>query len=233
MTFSKTALSVTIALTCGCRPSQAPSSLGPSSGEVQGAVIDSSTGSSIRGAQVWVAGQPVGATTDSLGKFHFRHYYGSEFTLLTRICGRDNAARTSVSFSRPLSIPVTIRVAKPSGYCAPLLRPPWDVGPQDTTVFVGYVYHSWEGDTFVTCGGKLFSPQWAPGLTDRLWSAGWPKEGASVYVRLQARYDDDPSTRDLVNGPPLYVWRVLDVQSRDRTSARVGDGRCLEWRSHE
>jgi len=213
MTLSKTALSVTIALTCGCHPSPSHSSLGPSSGEVQGVVIDSSTGSAIRGAQVWVVGQPVGGTTDSLGKFRFRHYYGSQFTLLTRICGRDNAARTSVSFSRPLSNPVTVRISKPSGYCAPLLRPPWDVGPQDTTIFVGYVHNSWEGDTFVTCDGKLFSPQWAPGQTTRLWSAGRPKEGATVYVHLQARYDDDPATRNLAGGPPLYVWRLLDVQS--------------------
>ena len=213
MKYSKLALSVIISFTCGCRPSPAYSSLSPSLGEVRGVVIDSSTGSAIRGAQVWVVGQPIGATTDSLGEFRFRHYYGSQFTLLTRICGRDNAAQTSVNFSRPLSSPVIVRVAKPNGSCAPLLRPPWDVGPQDTTVFVGYVHHSWEGDTFVTCAGKLFSPQWAPGLLTRLWSARRPEEGDSVYVRLQARYDDDPSTRDLVGGPPLYVWRLLDVQS--------------------
>lgn len=213
MIYSKTLLSVVIASVCGCRPSPAPSSPNPSSGEVRGVVIDSSTDSTIRGAQVWVVGQPVGATTDSLGEFRFRQYYGSQFTLLTRMCGRDNAARTSVTFSRPLSNPVTIRVAKPSGYCAPLLRPPWDVGPQDTTIFVGYVHYSWEGDSFVTCSGKLFSPQWAPGMGARLWGARGPKEGAGVYVRLQARYEDDPSTRDLASGPPLYVWRLLDVQS--------------------
>jgi hypothetical protein len=211
---SKLALSAIIAFACGCRPAPTNQTLGASlEAEVRGVVIDSSTGSAIRGAQVWAVGEPIGATTDSLGEFRFRHHYG-QFTLLTRICGRNNAAQTSVTFSRPLATPVTVRVTRPTGYCAPLLRPAWDVGPQDTTIFVGYVYYSWEGDTFVTCGGKLFSPRWAPGLTGRRSGGGRRhEEGDSVWVRLQARDVDDPSSRGFAGGPPLYVWRILDVQS--------------------
>jgi hypothetical protein len=218
MTCSKLLLWGTIAIGYGCRLSPTTKLDRPSSGEVRGVVLDSSSGSAIRGAQVWAVGQPIGATTDNLGQFRFRHYYGSQFTLLTRICGRENAATTSVNFSRPLPGPVIIRIRRPNTNCAPLVRPPWDVGPQDTTIFEGYVHNSWEGDSFVTCGGKLFSPHWAPGLTAHLWGGRRPEEGERVYVRLQARYDDDPSTRDLVGGPPLYVWRLLDVQSHGPAS---------------
>jgi len=84
--------------------------------------------------------------------------------------------------------------------------------PQDTTTFEGTVYHSWEGDAFVVCHGRLFHPIWAPGLLNRLWSSAPPTEGETVFVRIQAHYEDDPSTRDLVGGPPLFVSRLLDVQ---------------------
>jgi hypothetical protein len=206
--------SAVIAILIGCQPLVGNSSLAPSTGAIRGLVLDSVARLPIQGAQVWVVGQPVGATTDSLGEFRFYYHYGSEFTLLTRLCARENAARTRVSFSHPLSALIIISVIKPKAPCAPLPRPPWEVGPQDTTTFVGYVHYSWEGDTFTTCAGKLFSPQWAVGLRARLWNGRRPKEGEARYVRLQARFVDDPSTRDLVGGPPLYVWRILDVESR-------------------
>jgi hypothetical protein len=187
----------------------------PALGEVRGVVLDSLTGSPVRGAQVWMVGRPVGATTNTLGEFHFPFYYGSQFTLVTRTCGRDNAATSSVKFSQTLASPIRIRItARPNQFCAPLLRPPWDVGPQDTTTFEGHVYNSWEGDSFITCAGKLFSPQWAPELLTSLWKGKRPEEGESRYVRVQARYDDDPSTRDFVGGPPLYVWRIIEVNKQ-------------------
>ena len=83
---------------------------------------------------------------------------------------------------------------------------------QDTTTFAGTVHHSWEGDVFVACDGRLFHPICASGLTNRLWSSAPPTEGETVFVRTQAHYEDDPSTRELVGGPPLFVSRILDVQ---------------------
>ena len=179
---------------------------------MRGVVIDSLTRSPIQGAQVWMVGQPVGATTDSVGEFHFPFYLGSQFTLVTRLCGRDNAAATSVSFSQPLTSPVSIRIARPIKPCAPLSRPPWDVGPQDTTIFEGNLHYSWEGDSFITCSGKLYRAELQPGLFAKIWKGVRPAEGDSRYVRVQARYDDDPSTRDLVGGPPLYIWRIVEIR---------------------
>ena len=207
-------LSVVIAILIGCRPTVRTASLSTYTEEIRGLVLDSVSRKPIQGAQVWVVGQAVGATTDNLGEFRFRYYSGSEFTLLTRLCAKETAARTSVSLSHPLLAPITISLITPKAACAPLPRPPWEVGPQDTTTFVGNVHYSWEGDTFTTCAGKLFSPKWALGLPARLWNGRRPKEGEGRYVRLQARFDDDPLTRDLVGGPPLYVWRILDVRAR-------------------
>lgn len=194
-------------------PMSTPSVNTPSEGDVRGIVLDDATGAGIPGAQVWMMAEPVGAVTNSAGEFRFRFHYGSQFTLLTRICGRENAARTSVPFAGPLATPVTIHIKRPNTSCAPLLRPPWDVGPQDTTTFDGYVHHSWEGDTFVTCDGRMFHPTWAPGLVNHLWRGARPNEGDRVYARVQARYNDDPSTRDLVGEPPMFVWRLLEVRS--------------------
>ena len=116
---------------------------------------------------------------------------------------------------------VNFEVVRPDP-CAPLPRPPWAVGSQDTTAFVGHLVYSWEGTYggfLVPCSGSgAFAPQWADGTL--LWDRR-PEEGARQFVRLLGRYHEGYREDGLdipMFGSKFYVWRVVE-----KRSASVGD----------
>ena len=100
----------------------------------------------------------------------------------------------------------------------------------DTAVAVGYAIYSWEGSPWVSCTGELGWLDWTPETWRAVWGSERPREGARRYVRVEGRWNDDPSAQGIIGAPTFFVRRVIatsktapgdcrpapDAPSRDR-----------------
>ncbi len=182
---------------------------------VEGVVLDSADGGAVAGAYVWLVGTRTGAVTDVAGRYSMPWRGSGMHALHVRICGREDVATGQADRQgmRGDVATVNFMVARPDP-CAPLSRPPWAVGPQDTTAFVGHLVYSWEGTHggfLVPCSGsEAFAPKWADGTV--LWDRR-PEEGARQFVRLLGRYHEGHRADGLnlpMFGSVFYASRVVE-----------------------
>lgn len=183
--------------------------------DLEGVVRYRATGRGIGGAQVWAAGTPWGAVTDSAGRFRLSAVPGSGLTLFVRICDRTVADSLRMVFNPARPIHPQLTVDGVPYYCPAPRRPPWAVDRSDP-IIEGYYIQSSEGSPFLSCANELFFAWYPDSSSDRL-AAYHLVEGARLFVRLRGRRDDDP-TRP--GSDALFVGEVLEVRAPHATDCR-------------
>jgi hypothetical protein len=191
--------------------------------DLEGVVRNRVTGRGVRGAQVWAAGTPWGAVTDSAGRFRLSALSGSGFTLLVRLCDRTLAGSLRMIFNPARPIHPELIVDSVPRYCPAPGRPPWAVDRSDP-VIEGYYIQSADGSPFLSCANELFFAWYPDSSWERL-AAYKLAEGARLFVRLRGRRDDDPARP---GSYALFVGEVLEVRVPHPADCRPQLLRTLE-----
>lgn len=183
-----------------CRPSALAA-------DVEGVVRNRATGRGVGGAQVWAAGTPWGAVTDSAGRFRLSAVPGSGFTLFVRLCDRTVADTLRMVFKPTRPIHPELVVDGVPFPCPAPRCPPWAVDRSDP-ILEGYYIQSSQGSPFLSCANELFFA-WYPDSSAPALAAYQLAEGARLFVRLRGRRDDDPARS---GSDALFVGEVLEIR---------------------
>lgn len=176
--------------------------------DLEGVVRSRVTGRGVRGAQVWAAGTPWGAVTDSAGRFRLSALSPLGFTLVVRLCDRTVADSLRMLFNPARPIHPELIVDGVPSYCPPLGRPPWAVDRSDP-IIEGYHIQGSDGSLYLSCANELFFA-WYPESGRAQLAAYRPAEGARLFVRLRGRRDDDPARP---RSDALFIGEVLEIRA--------------------
>jgi hypothetical protein len=125
----------------------------PRRADLEGVVRSRITGRGVSGAQVWAAGTPWAAVTDSAGRFRLSALSGSGFTLFVRLCDRTVADSLRMLFNPARPIHPELLVDGVPYDCPAPRRPPWAVDRSDP-ILEGYYIQSSEGSPFLSCANE-------------------------------------------------------------------------------
>ena len=191
--------------------------------DLEGVVRNRVTGRGVSGAQVWAAGTPWGAVTDSAGRFRFSVLAGSGFTVFVRLCDRTVADSLRMLFNPARPIHPEFLVNGIPYDCPAPRRPPWAVDRSDP-IIAGYYIQSSEESPFLSCANELFFA-WYPDGGAATLAAYKLAPGARLFVRLRGRRDNDP-TRP--GSYALFVGEILEVRVPQPADCRPQLLRTLE-----
>jgi hypothetical protein len=191
--------------------------------DLEGVVRNRVTGRGVSGAQVWAAGTPWGAVTDSTGRFRLSVLAGSGFTVFVRLCDRTVADSLRMLFNPARPIHPEFLVNGIPYSCPAPRRPPWAVDRSDP-IIEGYYIQSSEGSPFLSCANELFFAWYPDSSSERLAAHKLPA-GGRLFVRLRGRRDNDP-TRP--GSYALFVGELLEVRVPHPADCRPRLLRTLE-----